>query len=91
MVSIGNASPAVLDLELSMGGAEIDLRGNWIQDATIHLDTRMGGALVRLPREVLIEGIDREGLTVEESAETRPPKLTFQISDDDRGDVEFID
>ena len=91
MAMLGNASPAILDLELSMGGAEIDLRGNWIQDATISLDTRMGGALVRLPREVLIEGIDREGLTIEETGETRPPRLTFEISADDRGDVEFID
>jgi hypothetical protein len=91
MTSIGNASPAVLDLEISMGGAEIDLRGQWVQDAMIHLDTRMSGALVRLPRGVLIEGIDREGLTVEESAEVDPPKLTFEIRADDRGDIEFID
>jgi hypothetical protein len=91
MTMLGNASPAVLDLELSMGGAEIDLRGNWIQDATIRLDTRMGRALVRLPRDVLIEGIDREGLNVEETGETRPPRLTFEISADDRQDVDFID
>jgi len=91
LTSIGNASPAVLDLEFSMGGAEIDLRGEWVQDAMITLDTRMSGALVRLPREVLLEGIDREGLTVEEGLEVRPPKLTFEIKSDDRGDIEFID
>ena len=91
LTSIGNASPAVLDLELSMGGAEIDLRGQWVQDALITLDTRMSGALVSLPREVLIEGIDRDGLTIEEGTETRPPKLTFEITSDDRGDIEFID
>ena len=88
---IGNASPAVLDLEISMGGAEIDLRGQWAQDSAIALDTRISGALVRLPREVLIEGIDREGLTVEKDAEVRLPKLTFDISADDLGDVDFID
>ena len=91
LTSIGNASPAILDLEISMGGAEIDLRGHWVQDAMINLDTRMSGALVRLPRGVLIEGIDREGLTVEENAEVNPPKLTFEIRGDDRGDIEFID
>jgi hypothetical protein len=90
LTSIGNASPAVLDLEFSMGGAEIDLRGRWVQDATINLDTRMSGALVRLPREVLIEGIPREGLTIQEEFEIRPPKLTFEIKGDDRGDIEFI-
>jgi hypothetical protein len=91
MGSIGNASPANLDLDISMGGAEIDLRGPWSQDAAIRLKTRMSGALVRLPRDVLIEGIEGKGLTVEEPTEIRPPKLVFEIDADDRGDLEFID
>jgi hypothetical protein len=91
MTMIGNASPAILDVEFSMGGAELDLRGQWVQDAMITIDTKMSGALVRLPRDVLIEGIDREGLTVEENAETRPPKLIFEITTDGRGELEFID
>ena len=91
MASIGNASPATLDVEFSMGGAELDLRGRWVQDSMITIDTKMSGAVVRLPRDVLIEGIDRGGLTIEEGTETRPPKLTFEVTTDERGDLQFID
>ncbi len=91
MTGIGNASPAALDVEFSMGGAELDLRGQWLRDSMISIDTSMSGAVVRLPRDVLIEGIDRGGLTVEGEGETRPPKLTFEVTTDDRGDLQFID
>jgi hypothetical protein len=89
--SLGNASPAVLDVEFSMGGAEIDLRGQWVQDSQISIDHRMGGGIVRLPDNVLIEGLDRGGLRVEPQAEIKPPTLTFSVSSDNPDNLEFID
>jgi len=62
---LGNASPARVEIETSMGGAEVDLRGRWRQDAEVELRTEMGGASVRLPREVNLRGVpghEREGL-----------------------------
>ena len=68
-----------------MGGGDIDLRGRWVQDSHISFDSGMSGAQVRLPRDVLIEGIDRGSLSVEPDVEVRPPTLFIEI---DRGDLE---
>jgi len=89
--SLGNASPAVLEVGFSMGGAEIDLRGQWVQDSQISIDHRMGGGIVRLPDNVLIEGLDRGGLRVEPQAEIKLPTLTFSVSSDDPDNLQFVD
>jgi hypothetical protein len=88
---LGNASPKQLDLEFSMGGGEVDLRGAWVQDSKITIDMSMGGAVVRLPRDVLVEGVDKGGLSLEEVGEIAPPKLTIEVTGGDSGDIEFID
>ena len=54
---LGNASPRTVDLECSMGGAEIDLRGLWRQDCDLRLATTMGGMEVQLPDDVRVEGL----------------------------------
>jgi hypothetical protein len=53
---LGNASPAVLDVNCSMGGAEVDLTGQWLNDCAARLSIRMGGMAVIVPDDVKVEG-----------------------------------
>ncbi len=66
---LGNASPRYLDVACRMGGAEIDLSGEWVRDCDASISIRMGGMSVRIP----------EGLDVVQSGdflgETRPADL----------------
>ena len=55
--SWGNASPAILDVNCRMGGADIDLNGDWRNDSSIDLSIRMGGMSVLAPRGLRIEGV----------------------------------
>jgi hypothetical protein len=87
---LGNASPRTLLVDHSMGGMELDLRGRWLRDSEIEIRSRMGGAVVRLPRDVLIEGLDRGGVRIPEEQELKPPTLSFSVSSD-MGEIEFID
>jgi hypothetical protein len=89
--SLGNASPASMTFKLSMGGGDIDLRGQWQQDSHISFDTSMGGAQVRLPRDVLIEGIDRGSFRLEPEAEVKPPTLFIDVDRADLETLEFIE
>jgi hypothetical protein len=88
--SLGNASPRLLDVDFKMGGMELDLRGSWLQDSDITIKGSMGGGVVQLPRDVLIEGLDAGRLEVGEAAEIKPPTLRFTTSID-QGELEIID
>lgn len=46
---LGNASPRKLDVEYSMGGTVIDLRGEWAGSSDITIRGSMGGGSVFLP------------------------------------------
>jgi hypothetical protein len=86
---IGNASPEHLDLDFSMGGMELDLGGAWARDAEITIRHSMGGGVVRLPSDVLVEGVEppRPRLSVADS-ELPPPTLRFSVSSS-MGELEF--
>jgi hypothetical protein len=88
-VALGNASPRELELEASMGGVELDLRGAWVTDATIRIAARMGGVEVVLPGDVNVAGVD-ERLPGARQAEVRLPTLTFDV-EEARGEVEFVE
>jgi hypothetical protein len=88
--SLGNASPKVLDVEWKMGGMELDLNGNWLQDSDITINGRMGGGVVLLPPDVLVEGVDAGRLTAGEAPEIKPPTLRFTTSID-QGELEIVD
>jgi hypothetical protein len=87
---LGNASPRALSVDMSMGGMQLDLRGEWVRDAEIDISSRMGGSVVRLPRGVLIEGLDRGGVSIAPEQEVKPPTLSFSVSAE-MGELEFID
>ncbi len=55
--NLGNASPQMIDIRTRMGGADIDLGGQWLNDADVRLSSSMGGMDVRLPDDVIVEGV----------------------------------
>jgi len=87
--NLGNASPRYLDVIHRMGGMELDLRGQWMQDSEISINSSMGGGLVRLPRNVEIRGLDSGRLRPPDESETKPPTLTFSVTSK-MGELEII-
>ncbi len=53
--NLGNASPSVLSVKCRMGGADVDLRGDWRNDCDAMVSIRMGGLSVGLPRNMRVE------------------------------------
>lgn len=90
MSHIGNASPRRLEVGFRMGGMDLDLRGRWIADAEIDISGSMGGGSVRLPRDVVIEGIRVGGLEAPSDPELKPPTLKFSTSST-MGELQFYD
>jgi hypothetical protein len=89
--SLGNASPRKLDVEYSMGGMALDLRGLWVADSEITLHGSMGGGEVRVPRDVRLEGLSGKGF--EATAQSAPgeiPRPTLRFSAQSAmGDLNF--
>jgi hypothetical protein len=88
--ALGNASPRRLECDFSMGGMMLDLRGAWAQDAEISLTQSMGGGAIRLPRNVILEGVPGRHSSAPVDAELKPPTLRFTISSS-MGELEYID
>jgi hypothetical protein len=79
---LGNASPRSLIVDCKMGGADVDLRGNWVQDCDIQLAVRMGGMAVLVPDEVEVEGVPVGGSFFRrEGREVPLPVLRFSVSE----------
>jgi hypothetical protein len=74
---IGNASPRVLNVGYTMGGVDLDLTGDWRADSEITLRGSQGGAGVRLPADVRVEGVPNRALEPPEAGEIRRPTLRF--------------
>jgi hypothetical protein len=85
---LGNASPRRLDVDLRMGGMELDLRGAWRADADVTIRTRQAGGDVTLPQDVHIVGVETKRLAPVEEPETPRPTLTFSISAE-QGELEI--
>lgn len=77
---LGNASPRVLVIDTSMGGADVGLEGAWLNDSDVTMRSSMGGVSVRLPDGVRTSGLDElnPGL-VRTDTETPQPLLNFDI------------
>ena len=74
---LGNASPAKLTLDFSMGGFAIDMRGEWQQDCEIDVAARMGGGEIVVPRDVRVVGLSDLIGSPSEPGEDPRPTLTF--------------
>ncbi|RKZ18876.1 hypothetical protein DRQ50_03255 [bacterium] len=85
---LGNASPRSLVVDCRMGGADIGLDGAWLQDCDIRLKVRMGGMDVRVPDNVVVQGVE----TLPDDLELAPgevplPVLRFSI-DQEMGEID---
>ena len=69
---VGNASPALLDVDYSMGGLTFDMSGEWKRNAQIDLEGRAGGVTVLLPASVRAEGVPDLAPAAEAHPETAP-------------------
>lgn len=87
---LGNASPHSLDIDCRMGGADVDLRGDWRCDSDVRLAIHMGGMSVTVP-----DGVETEGVLVDGGAglrESHPevplPVLRF-TTEQGMGEIDF--
>ena len=87
--NLGNASPARMDIRHRMGGAIIDLDGEWRQDSDISIGVRMGGTSVSVPRDVDVVGAPLPGPGLRNREPEVPPVvLRFTVSES-MGEVDF--
>ena len=77
---LGNASPQSLTVDLSMGGMDIDLRGEWRNDSDVSLSQSMGGAALQLPHGVRVEGLEGRSTLTPAGDEVTLPTLRFEVS-----------
>lgn len=85
---LGNASPKVLGVRCSMGGAQVDLNGAWRNDCAGRLAIRMGGMSIVVPDDVVVEGADVQGGPLRRAdGEVPLPVLRLAISQS-MGEVE---
>lgn len=79
-VRLGNASPEQLDVHCRMGGADIDMTGQWRGDSDIDLNVRMGGMSVTAPRDVFVFGVPTiHEPSLAQQEEVARPRLTFHL------------
>ncbi len=72
---IGNASPRILEVTSSMGGADVDLSGFWQNDCEAKMSVKMGGMSVSIPKHLkVLRGADINSLAGSD-AETDEPVL----------------
>ena len=90
-IKLGNASPRQLDIDFSMGGGLLDLRGAWRDDAQVNISASMGGGEVRLPRDVAIEGLELDRPRPSSTPELPLPTLKFTVSKSSLENLEFND
>ncbi len=92
---LGNASPRVLEVDCGMGGANINLRGDWRNDCDARFAVHMGGMAVELPDNLALEAVGDlpEDLTLPElrraDAEVPLPVLRARV-EMKRGEIELV-
>jgi hypothetical protein len=79
--SLGNASPGQLEIDFRMGRASVDLRGLWLNDANVLVQSVMAGSEIVLPRDVRIAGLEGHvPIVVAQDPELPPPTLRVSVS-----------
>lgn len=88
--NVGNASPGVLDISCSFGGAEVHLDGAWINDCDVSVASRFGGIGVIIPRDVkYASSADKPSMAGGTSGEGAEPVLWMHTKAQ-YGDVDII-
>lgn len=87
---IGNASPAVLGVRCSMGGGQVGLDGQWLNDCSARISVKMGGMAVVVPDDVVVEGADVQGDGMSHTdGEVALPVIRMSVSQS-MGEVEVV-
>jgi len=89
--SLGEASPAELDVSWRMGGSVVDLRGTWQNDAEVRVRNLMGGATVFLPDGVRIEGLPGHAPLLAPAGEELPPPTLRMSTSSFMGGLDVVD
>ncbi len=88
-VAVGNASPAVLDVNCRMGGGDLDLSGRWLGDCRATLGVRMGGMSVTVPGDLKVAGADSAGGDMAEPAGENPLPVLHITKRASMGEIEI--
>jgi hypothetical protein len=90
--NLGNASPSLLTVDCSMGGAQVDLAGRWLNDADVSLSVSMGGMAVLVPAGLTVEGTPVAGASADLApADPEVPAPVLRLSvDQSMGEVEVV-
>lgn len=92
LLSLGNASPRTLLVRHGIGIASVDLGGRWRGDADVDFQVAFGTGLLRLPRDVRIEGLDRGVWRLAGTAAEETPRPTLRVRTHfDVGDIQIVD
>jgi hypothetical protein len=90
-LSLGEASPAELDVSWRMGGSVVDLNGRWRNDAEVRVRNLMGGATVVLPDGVRIEGLSGHAPLLAPADEELPPPTLRMSTSSFMGGLDVVD
>lgn len=89
--SLGNASPRYLQVNCGMGGANIDMEGEWRQACDAEFTATMGGIAVSMPEDVEANNVSESGGPVLEAPREAPgPAINYRISAK-WGEVDVLD
>lgn len=86
---LGNASPRRLTVDCRMGGATIDLRGQWIRDCDLDLAVDMGGINVGVPAELDLQGATVTGQALRRQDREVALPVVRVVTRANRGEIEF--
>lgn len=76
---VGNASPRVLEFSCSMGGAELDLGGDWRNDCDARVKVRMGGMDLLVPDNIeLVDASETDDTMRRTDSEIERPVLRLR-------------
>jgi hypothetical protein len=89
--SLNLMQPKRIDIDFRMGQTQFDFRGPWEADTTVNLSLSLADAIVRLPRNALVKGLDTELVAPANIEEFPRPTLTFTVESGTRAKLRVFE
>ena len=89
VVGVGNLSPRELKVSWHMGGAEIDLSGQWRRSCDIEARIKMGGLALIAPKDVPLREVPMDAPLGGAAPEADTLELRLRRSSD-RGEIDIV-
>jgi hypothetical protein len=83
--------PQRVEVDFRMGQAMLDFRGTWTSDTGVDLSMSMADAILRLPREARVTGLDTYLSVSRPGEERRPATLAFSVESGTRTVLRVFD